>query len=605
MQREYVEQTFEIDSDVEEDSRWLKVSIFPVIEGNEVIGTGVIISDVTAHIRKEQDLSLAIRVFNEGHQAIMVTDASQKIIQVNQAFEEITGYEILEVIGKTPSILRSGKHDHEFYKRLWLHVNNEGYWEGEIINKRKNGEVYVQWISISAYPKFATRPTNYIAVFNDISEKKAQQDEINKLAFYDTLTGCGNRRCLERDIVKVLTATSPVPFCLIFIDLDYFKLVNDVHGHDIGDKLLTLVTHRFENTIRQEDQVYRLGGDEFVIILKNVPLERVGIISQKLIQSASTPFFIDQNKIFISASLGIASYPQDGGDFLTLLKHADTALYEAKEGGRKQFKFFEPCILESVERKVSLEKGLHEAFDKNELILFVQPQLGFTNKELVRAEVLLRWQSTEFGNVSPIEFIPVAERTGLIHKITQFVLSRTIELLKEFEKENLQLSMNMSALDVKDLEFFENIKMALQQENFPTERLTIELTESVFIDNLELVESHLTELSQLGVKISIDDFGTGYSSLGYLQQLPISEIKIDKKFTYNVDSIVKNQHICKAINSLAHSFDFACVAEGVETQAQYDWLKSIACDFSQGYLHAKPMSIEKFRLFVTQFRAHL
>lgn len=577
--------------------KWYRLNMFPVTINSEVCGAGAIVSDHTEIINHEREMSLAIRVFNEGNQALMITDARQQIVQVNQSFETITGYSFDEVKGQTPKFLQSGRHDNEFYAELWAEIRKNGCWEGEIWNKRKNNEIYAQWLSISTYPKYARYPTNYIAVFRDITDKKQQESEIRNLAYYDSLTGCGNRRLLEQDIELLTKENSDNRFVLLFIDLDHFKLVNDVHGHDIGDTLIKAATKRFGNIIRQKDKIYRIGGDEFLILLHGVELQHAQVKADKLIRAASTPFYIKQHQLNISASIGIASFPENGSNFIELLKHADSALYHAKDEGRQRYVLFSPQIMSKVSRQADIEHALRAATINNEFSLQFMPQVCCDSGVIEQVEVLLRWNSELLGPIPPYEFIPVAEKIGLIHELTRFVLTTTIGSMRELADENakpIPFSVNVSSADIRDDSFFDDLCELLHQHSDLAHRLTLELTESIFIDDYNDIKNKLNALKKIGIAISIDDFGTGFSSLAHLNNLPIDELKIDKSFVDDILQDKKSETLCRAIISMAKAMQYTCVAEGVESKQHFHWLKEAGCTLSQGYFHAKPMSFEQF-----------
>jgi|GEM_PF-5367158 len=592
-----VDKVVELSNDKMEMSQWFRINCFPINKDGEVIGAGFMISDESHYIKRERELELAIRVFNEGQQGIVVTDANYCILQANKAFEDIFGYAEEEIIGQSANLLKSDYHDVSFFERKWSDISQRGEWEGEIWNRHKDGSACAQWMSVSAHPKDSAIPSNYILVFRDISHQKMQEQQISELVYYDTLTGCGNRRLLEKTIESLTNGIHKEGFALFFIDLDYFKLINDVHGHDMGDKLLKAATSRLKRLIRERDEIFRLGGDEFLVLFNGLKEDDMEQKAMMILDAAKSPYNIEQKQLHISASIGISQYPKDGEDFITLLKHADAALYEAKESGRRGFRFFAPSIFSSMQRKVNLEQQLRSCMQRDEMSLVYMPILDCTNLTCEKAEVLLRWTSGELGHILPQEFIPVAEKSDLIHYITRFVLERTLEAIRHLNgisDRRLRLSINVSVLDLRNEAFFRTILKLLEQNCDISGQLIFELTENVFADDLERIKVNMNRLKAYGVSISIDDFGTSYSSLSYLTTLPIDELKIDREFTSNLFKNENNEKICKAVCVMAHSLNYSCVAEGVETEQQFDWLKEAGCDFSQGFLHRRPQTFDKF-----------
>lgn len=580
--------------------KWLRVKLFAIYSDNDLIGCGCMLDDETTRIEHEHELGLAFRIFNQGSQALIVTDKNQRIQQVNLAFEKITGYSKEEVIGKTPAILRSGKHSDEFYQSLWESLKEKGNWEGEIWNKRKNGNVYPQWISISSYPVNSKTPSHYIAVFRDISDQKSQEKKISKLAYFDSLTGCGNRRLLEHHIEQFMGGNSEQGIVAFFVDLDFFKDVNDVHGHSVGDQLLRGVSHRIVQTIRSTDQIYRLGGDEFLIIFRELPSYEIEKKAQSLLELISRPFTIEKKQLSISVSIGIARYPEDADGFEKLLQYADTALYQAKESGRRQYKTFEKPDLDLVKRRVRLEDELRFAFSREEFSLLLMPQVSCREGIADRAEALLRWNSKTFGCISPSEFIPLAEKSGLIHNITEFVLNEAFRYLGHLQSlgiANYFISINVSAVDLMDSQFFKILHSTMLDNHRLCSRLTIELTESVFVRDCNKLAKRIQTVKEQGVEVSIDDFGTGFSSLKRLAELEVDELKIDREFVENLLKSERAKCICQSIIALSRSLECRCVAEGVENEAQMNWLKQAGCDYIQGYYYSKPISYDQLLAF--------
>lgn len=563
------------------NSEWFRVDIFPIEIKGRMTNIGVAISNHTTFVQQEEDLRLAVQIFNEGNQGFFVTDDKKNILRVNNAYETITEFCEEEVVGTRPKLSDEFSRTGNMTGEIWREVKESGVWEGEVWNRRKNGERYAQWISIFSNPPKAQIVRNYVAVFRDITEKKTQEAKISELAYYDKLTACGNRTLLEIDVRDLIC--DELPFSVLFIDLDHFKLVNDIHGHDIGDELLRAFTARIKHIIRKSDSLYRLGGDEFLIIIKNCGTKSVSRKASHIIKAASSPFFVSQLQLNISASIGIAQYPDDGKDFITLLKHADTALYSAKEAGRRRFDFFNDKVLAQVSRRAEIQHELNDALARNEFSLLLMPQLCLETKKFVQAEALLRWTNRKLGSVSPVEFIPVAESSGVIHNITYFVLGQVLNFVQTAQKSlsrPISFAVNVSTLDIKDEAFFHRLTAMLSQTSELNRFVTVELTESIFMEDYVEITKRLHHLKTLGVSVSIDDFGTGYSSLAYLNNLPIDELKIDKRFIDEIETDDKAKAICKAIISMAHAMGYSSVAEGVETQAQLEWLSKEGCELS-------------------------
>lgn len=585
------QQIIEFESEVQEANRFLLVRCFPIMESGQVKAAGVILLDDTQRVLQEQELSLAIRVFNEGTQAVMITDATQTIIQVNLAFEEVTGYITEEVIGQNPNILSSGVHDAEFYANFWSCIQTKGTWEGEIWNKRKNGDIYPQWLSVSSHPKYASKPTNYLAVFRDITDQKDREREVHELAFYDPLTRCGNRRKLEESFNSLIEEPSTKSISLFLFDVDYFKEINDVHGHDVGDQFLVALVGRIQHLIRESDNLFRLGGDEFLVMFANISEEDSTKKAKELLATCQSPFHISRNELHTTISIGISQYPDNGEDFLTLFKNADTALYKAKEAGRNRLEYFAPELLESMERDDAIERYLRKAITDNQLSIAFMPMLSVKTETVSKVEVLSRWDPDELGQVSPDEYISVAEKCGLIHSLTEIVFQKTKGFLDEHYNPNSalkSLSINISSLDFTDPEFLFRCVDILPEEYRPL--ITLEITESSLLKNTKQNIEVIKALQAHGIKISIDDFGTGFSSLNYLAHFAVDEIKIDKSFIDEIDTEESQKDLCEAILGLIHALGCSAVAEGVENTEQLYWLKSKGCDYIQGYEIGKPVS---------------
>ncbi|WP_409301310.1 EAL domain-containing protein [Peribacillus sp. SCS-155] len=541
---------------------------------------------------------LADQVFQTIDDGILYTDKDKRIISVNPAFEIVTGYREHEVLGKTPKILQSGLHDREFYKQMWSVIEDKGVWKGEIWNKRKNGEVYPEWISISAVTG-EDGDTNYMAVFSDISARKATEERLLKLAHFDVLTGAGNRHFLYEKMEALLHYSKKHNrmFAILFIDLDRFKQINDTLGHNYGDQLLKQFVMRLE-TMFEDCIIGRLGGDEFVICIPDIKhVREAANMATEIINSMKAPFLLYEQEIHASASVGISLYPLDGKEQHSLLKNADMAMYQAKALGRNHFEFYHAGLRERNQtRKMVLANRLHSAIDKNQLSLFYQPQADARTGEITGVEALIRWHEPEYGFIPPSEFIHIAEENGLIIPISEWVCTRACEDMSQLHHSgfpSLKVSINISAIHFRQDEFVKSISEIIQNSNINPRYLELELTESMIMPNAEESVRRLVRLKQLGVKIAIDDFGTGFSSLSYLNRFPIDSLKIDQSFIKNIINYEEDAAITKAIITMARSLSMDVVAEGVENKKQMIFLQQENCNTLQGYYISRPVPLNE------------
>ncbi len=544
----------------------------------------------------EQQLWLASRVFSSTIDGIMVTNMDEQIILVNPAFTTITGYSEEEIMGQTPRKLSSSRHDEAFFKLMWEEIHKKGFWQGEIWNCRKNGEVYPQWQHISVVMDAHDRKINYIAVFSDISVIKHSQEKLEHLAHHDPLTGLPNRIMLDIHLTQGIERAKRQnkALAVLFLDLDRFKNVNDSLGHPAGDELLKQVSLRLKQLVRAEDLVARLGGDEFALVLEAPTDGRsVARIAQKCIDAFVLPFEVGGHTVYTSTSLGISIYPDDGEQAGELLKHADTAMYHAKEQGRNSYSFYNRQMTQMAVDRLALEARLRQAIEQNELILQYQPQISLQTGEITGVEALIRWRQADGELILPDQFIPIAEESALIDKVDRWVLEEACQQAKEWLDMGLppiSMAVNISGFSIEHGMLLDMVEEALQKSQLNPEVLELEITEHYLMQHREQATLIIEQLREQGLTFSIDDFGTGYSSLGYLKTLPINRLKIDQSFIRDIPDDESDKAITRAVIALGHSMQMKVVAEGVESKEQAAFLAELGCEFAQGYLYSKSVS---------------
>ena len=563
----------------------------------------IVARDVTERVRAEEGLRLAATVFETTAEAIMVTGADTRIKAVNPAFTAITGYAAEEVMGKSPSMLRSGHHGPDFYEELWSGLKTTGCWEGEIWNRRKNGEVYPEWLYITAIEDDRKNIIEFVGVFSDITQRKQSEEKIRRQANYDALTGLPNR-ALFLDRLRAAIASArreDGKIALLFIDLDRFKVVNDTLGHTIGDKLLGQAAARLTACVREVDTVARLGGDEFTMILEDVARgEDAAIVAEKIIQSLSEPFWLDGNEVFIGGSVGITLFPSDAGDAPTMLRNADMAMYRSKQAGRSVYRFFTQEMDAQVLARMDLERDLRRALGRQEFVVYFQPIVDLGTGVVTSAEALLRWCHPERGMVSPGEFIPLAEETGLIGPLGEWVLRQACAQAKAWQDAGLTsvgVSVNLSSRQLKRGLSGDTIAQVFRETGLEPRFLTFEITETLIMEDTDDAVAWLNSIKEMGIRLSVDDFGTGYSSLSYLKRFPVDVVKIDRAFVRDVTVDPDDVSLIEAILAMTHSLKLKVVAEGVEEQDQLDLLRSRGCDMVQGFFFSKPLPFEEFCAF--------
>ncbi|HEY5717052.1 MAG TPA: EAL domain-containing protein, partial [Motiliproteus sp.] len=574
---------------------------FPVYDSQgELIGVGGIDIDITAQVESEERQRQATTVFENTQEGIIITDAELAIIAVNPAFTELTGYSEAEVLGQRPSILQSGKHSPEFYAEMWHHLETSGQWCGEIWSQRKGGEIYPEWLSISDVRDDRGELLNYVAVFSDISAAKESEQQLEYLAHHDPLTELPNRLLFMSRLHHALQRARRDSSCmaLLFVDLDHFKHINDSLGHAAGDQLLLEVAHRLTSSVREEDTVARLGGDEFTLLLEDLREPKdVEPVLTKLLKRLRRPFNIDGHKLHITGSIGVSLAPQDGDDETTLLRNADTALYKAKERGRNAYQFYTTEFTLQAQRRIELEQQLRDALEQQQFVVYYQPQLDLEQGILIGAEALVRWQHPERGIIAPDQFISLAEETGLIRPLGQWVLEQACQQMKHWQQCGYPIetiAVNFSREELTGGAFVQQIAGVLARTDLKANHLEMEIVESLIMEQSHEVMEALDRLRLMGISLAIDDFGTGYSSLAYLKQLPVTTLKIDRSFVRDIITEPNDAAIVQAVLAMTDSLQLFAIAEGVETAEQARFLRRHGCRQAQGYYFGRPMPAEQF-----------
>jgi diguanylate cyclase (GGDEF)-like protein/PAS domain S-box-containing protein len=568
------------------------------------------IRDITERKLAEINLRIAATAF-ESNESLMITDANGLILRVNQAFTKDTGYTMEEIVGKTPHLLQSGRHKDDFYRAMWETIDRAGTWQGEIWDRRKNGEVYPKWLNISAVKGGDGVVTHYVGAHIDITERKAAEEEIQHLAFYDPLTRLPNRRLLLDRLHQALAASARIgrAGALMLIDLDNFKALNDTLGHPIGDLLLQQVAQRLTSCVRDRDTVARLGGDEFILILEGLSEQSIGaavqtkVIGEKILAALNQPYQLDTCEHHCTASIGVTLFNDKHQATSELIKRADIAMYQSKKEGRNTVRFFDPQMQANISARVSLEGELRKALEKHQFHLHYQIQVDNSGRPF-GAEALIRWMHPERGPVSPAQFIPLAEETGLILPIGQWVLETACAQIKAWQQEphtrELVLAVNVSARQFRQANFATQVRAILKRHAINPLLLKLELTEGMLLDKIEDTIATMNALTEIGIKFSLDDFGTGYSSLQYLKRLPLDQLKIDQSFVRDIATDGSDMAIVRTIVAMAHSLTMEVIAEGVETEGQRQLLHESGCSNYQGYLFGRPVPIEQFDAVLKQ-----
>ncbi|CAB3766877.1 bifunctional diguanylate cyclase/phosphodiesterase [Paraburkholderia solisilvae] len=593
---------------------WLSVSWVPIYDARGGL-TGFRMSgrDITERKRFEAELRIAAVAF-ESLEGMMVTDAHGTILRVNSAFTVCTGYTAQEVVGRTPRILQSGRHDKAFYREMWQTIHRDGGWQGEIWDRRKNGDIYPKWLTITAVTGENGAVTHYVGTHHDITERKIAEERIKELAFFDALTRLPNRTLLWDRLRQAIAVSAQNGTCgaLLFIDLDNFKTLNDTLGHDKGDLLLQQVAHRLSRCVREGDTVARVGGDEFVVMLgslsalRDEAANRTEAVGETILAVLAEPYQLDGVDYRTSASVGATVFQGHQASIDELLKQADLAMYKCKERGRNAMCFFDPAMQTVVVERAALEAALRRAIDEDQLLVHYQAQVSDGDR-VTGAEALVRWRHPERGIVAPADFIPLAEETGLILALGDKVLETACLQLAQWAQQpgmaHLTIAVNVSAQQFREPRFVERVLAVIERTGANPHRLKLELTESVLVDNVQDIIEKMGALKAEGVVFSLDDFGIGYSSLSYLKRLPLDQLKIDRSFVRDILIDANDAVIARTIVALAQSLGLGVIAEGVETEAQRDFLAGAGCHAYQGYYFCRPLPVEGFEAFAGSFDA--
>ena len=558
-----------------------------------VIGTSV---DITQKREDGIRLRQASAVFDSTREGVLVTNNLKQIVHINLAFSRITGYSADEVLGRNPAMFKSGRHDRRFYETVWGSIQKTGTWSGEIWNRRKNGEIFPMWQTIRQVNDENGIPSHYVAVFSDISAIKESQNEIDFLAHHDPLTGLPNRLVFGERIAQA--SQRPYASAVILIDLDHFGTVNEGLDHSVGDLLLKAVGERIQSLLDKTSTLARLGGDEFGVLYEEcTQADQASHLAQKLLAAFEEPFVLNEQPLFVTASLGISLMPDDGNDVDTLIRNADSALYRSKQNGRNTFTFYSESMTQEARERVRLEGELRRAIEHNELRVHFQPILRLHDQKLLGAEALVRWQHPEMGMVPPGQFIPFAEESGLIAAIDMWVLENTCTQLKAWLEQDLPIefvAVNLSSRLFARGELVEQIRTILERTGLDPKYLELEVTEGAIMQSVEQTCDQLNQLRALGLKLAIDDFGTGYSSLSRLKKLPLDKLKIDQSFVRGLPDDENDVAITSAVIHLGQSLGLRVLAEGIETAEQAAFLEQSGCTLGQGYHFGRPQPAADF-----------
>ncbi|MBV7536678.1 EAL domain-containing protein [Duganella sp. sic0402] len=576
---------------------WCLVSGYALDQTRANEGSIWVFADITERKEAEEKLRLSATVIEHIADGVVVQDAHGTIVAVNPAFTQITGYTEAEALGKDRTLTRSGRHELSFYEEMWQEQLEKGFWRGELWSVRKNGELYLEFLTVSAVRDPRGNATHYVGVFSDITKVKESQEKLDHLAHHDPLTALPNRLLFNDRLQHALQRASRdgEQLALLFIDLDRFKNVNDTLGHHIGDELLKQVAQALLDRLREGDTLARLGGDEFIVLLEDIDNQYgASLVAEKLVQMFEQPFMVAGHELFVTCSVGISLFPDDATDLNMLIRNADVAMYQAKARGRNGFSFYAPFMMgEGVER-LRLETYLRRSIEKDEIFLNYQPQVEIDTGRLVGVEALVRWNHPELGLIPPIRFIPLAEDTGFINQLGKWVLHEACRQMVRWQDAGLhvpKIAVNLSAKQFERGSIVNMVADILRDTGLEPQRLQLEVTESVIMNTGDAMV-FINDLHSIGVALAIDDFGTGYSSLAYLKQLPVQTLKIDRSFIKDISTDVNDEAIAIAIIQLGKSMNLSVIAEGVETEEQAAFLLRHGCNLAQGYFYSRPLAAD-------------
>jgi len=563
-----------------------------------------VVKNIQAFVKMQEQLHLSAKVFETTQEGILITDANKKILLVNKAFETITGYSTEEMVGKDPKVMSSGFHDRAFYQSMWRSIYQEGMWQGEIHDRRKNGETYIQLLSIYSVKDNKGKLTNYIGVFMDVTEQREAQQRIRKLTLYDSLTDLPNRTLLMTKLSNAISVArqNKLKLGLLLFDMDNFKNINDSFGHRAGDLLLKQMVNKLKPETKSIGTMARVGADIFAIIIEKLEqTDALAYFAQKILSVFDASFIIENEEVYTSASIGICLYPDDAQTAEKMIQFADTAMHRAKDLGKKRFEFYTQALNEQVSNKISIETALRKAIQGDQLTIYYQPQVKISSGKIIGCEALLRWIHPEKGFIPPDLFIPIAEESGLIGDIEEWLLHKTAQQIKKWRLRGmtLMMSVNISNYQFMKSNFVELTKGIIESEQAQCDWFELELTERIIMDHKEVVDK-LDQLKAYGFQLALDDFGTGHSSLAYLKKFNIDKLKIDKSFIQDLPDDSQSRDIVRAIVSLADSLHMASIAEGAETEGQLAFLRELACESYQGYYFSKPIPVDAFESLIAK-----
>ena len=576
-----------------------KASIVPIILNGKLFSYLAIKLDITEYVEQNRKLEQAASVFENTEEAIIIADATGSVTSINRAFTKMYGYTIDDVVGKNLNILHSGLQDKYFYEEMWDKIIKDGLWRGKLINKSKSGENIPVWTTIKKIVDSNGKAINYTSIQTDLREIEESQAKADYLAYHDALTGLYNRVSFEEYLSHALTIAKRNEhlIAIFFIDLDRFKVINDTLGHDIGDKVLITVANRLKKTLRESDFISRWGGDEFVVILENIAsVSDTATIATNLINEFKEPMEISGHHLISTASIGISLYPENGVDANTLIKYADSAMYQAKALGKNNFSYYTAELSTQIQSRLEIDMALHNAVQNNEIYMVFQPQYDLKSKKITAIESLVRWQSKKLGFIPPDKFIPIAEDSGTIISLGYFIFEESCKAYKKMEENAVSLdhiAINVSSIQFKEPHLLETFLSIAKRHNIEPTKIEIEITERFLMEQTVANINLLQNFRNYGFQISIDDFGTGYSSMSYLKQLPVDTIKIDKSFVDDIKEGSDDNVIIEAIIALSKTLGYSIVAEGIETEEQEQFLAQVNCDLGQGYLFSKPITCEE------------